>query len=213
MMSKTKKLSIAFLWHMHQPVYQLTANSDYLMPWVRLHAVKDYLDMALWVDKFENLKLNFNLVPILLDAIIDYAEKGAHDFHSRMLIIPENELTDKDKTFILTNFFDANYQTMILPNEEYHRLYKIAQTDETNDISIFPNQAYADFTALFNLAWIDPSYIASDKRLKELVKKGKNYTTEERIEILKIQREIMKKIIPTLKKMVEDHKIEIITNH
>ena len=103
MMSKTKKLSIAFLWHMHQPVYQLTANSDYLMPWVRLHAVKDYLDMALWVDKFENLKLKFNLVPILLDAIIDYAEKGAHDLHSRMLIIPENELTDKDKTTATVN--------------------------------------------------------------------------------------------------------------
>ncbi|MBR6301966.1 hypothetical protein IKR55_04435, partial [bacterium] len=212
MMSKTKKLSIAFLWHMHQPVYQLTANGDYLMPWVRLHAVKDYLDMALWVDKFENLKLNFNFVPILLDAIIEYAEKGAHDLHSRMLIIPENELTDKDKTYILTNFFDANYQTMILPNEEYHRLYKIAQTDETNDISIFTNQEYADLTALFNLAWIDPSYIASDKRLKELVKKGKNYTTEERIEILEIQREIMRKIIPVLKKLINDHKIEITTS-
>ena len=212
MMSKTKKLSIAFLWHMHQPVYQLTANSDYLMPWVRLHAVKDYLDMAAWVEKFDNLKLNFNFVPILLDAIIDYAEKGAHDLHSRMLIIPENELTDKDKTYILTNFFDANYQTMILPNEEFHRLYKIAQTDETNDISIFTNQEYADLTALFNLAWIDPSYIASDKRLKELVKKGKNYTTEDRIQILEIQREILRKIIPTLKKLVEARKIEITTS-
>ena len=212
MMSKTKKLSIAFLWHMHQPVYQLTANSDYLMPWVRLHAVKDYLDMATWVEKFDNLKLNFNFVPILLDAIIDYAEKGAHDLHSRMLIIPENELTDKDKTYILTNFFDANYQTMILPNEEFHRLYKIAQTDETNDISIFTNQEYADLTALFNLAWIDPSYIASDKRLKELVKKGKNYTTEDRIQILEIQREILRKIIPTLKKLVDARKIEITTS-
>ena len=212
MMSKTKKLSIAFLWHMHQPVYQLTANSDYLMPWVRLHAVKDYLDMAAWVEKFDNLKLNFNFVPVLLDAIIEYAEKGAHDIHSRMLIISENEFTDKDKTFILNNFFDANYQTMILPNEEYHRLYKIAQIDETNDISIFTNQEYADLTALFNLAWIDPSYRTTDKRLKQLVKKGKNYTIEDRIQILEIQREIMRKIIPTLKELVEARKIEITTS-
>ena len=56
MMSQSKKLSIAFYWHMHQPVYQLTPDGDYLMPWVRLHAVKDYLDMALWVNKFKNLK-------------------------------------------------------------------------------------------------------------------------------------------------------------
>ena len=40
-----KKLSIAFVWHMHQPMYKLNADSDYLMPWVRLHAVKDYLDI------------------------------------------------------------------------------------------------------------------------------------------------------------------------
>lgn len=212
MMSKTKKLSIAFLWHMHQPVYQLTANGDYLMPWVRLHAVKDYLDMALWVEKFDNLKLNFNFVPVLLDAIIEYAEKGAHDIHSRMLVTPADELTDKDKIYILNNFFDANYQTMILPNEEYHRLYKIAQIDEINDISIFSNQEYADLTALFNLAWIDPSFKASDKRLKALVKKGKNYTLEDRIEILEIQREIIKKIIPTLKKLIKKHKIEITTS-
>ena len=40
MMSQAKKLSIAFYWHMHQPVYQLSPEGDYLMPWVRLHAVK-----------------------------------------------------------------------------------------------------------------------------------------------------------------------------
>ena len=45
MVGNTKKLSIAFYWHMHQPVYQLTPDSDYIMPWTRLHAVKDYLDM------------------------------------------------------------------------------------------------------------------------------------------------------------------------
>ena len=78
MMSQSKKLSIAFYWHMHQPVYQLTPDGDYLMPWVRLHAVKDYLDMALWVNKFKNLKLNFNFVPVLLDSIIEYAEHDAH---------------------------------------------------------------------------------------------------------------------------------------
>ena len=168
MMSMTKKLSIAFLWHMHQPVYQLSTHGDYLMPWVRLHAVKDYLDMALWVKKFDNLKLNFNLVPVLLEAIIEYGEYGAHDLHSRMTIIPQDKLTDEDKIFILNNFFDANYQTTILPNEEYHRLYKIVQANEIKDHSILTNQEYADLTALFNLCWIDPSYKTTNPELKNV---------------------------------------------
>ena len=126
MMSQTKKLSIAFYWHMHQPVYQLTPDGDFIMPWVRLHAVKDYLDMMLWVEKFDNLKLNFNYVPVLLDSLIKY-ENGAHDIHSRISVAPVEKLSHEDKIFILNNFFDSNYQTMILPNDEYHRLYKIIQ--------------------------------------------------------------------------------------
>lgn len=71
MMSVGKKLSIAFYWHMHQPLYQLNPDSDYLMPWVRLHGVKDYLDMLLIMDDFKKLKLNFNLLPVLLDAFVN----------------------------------------------------------------------------------------------------------------------------------------------
>lgn len=182
------------------------------MPWVRLHAVKDYLDMAMWTKKFDKLKLNFNIVPILVDSIIDYAEKGAHDIHSRMTITPENELKKEDKIFILNNFFDANYQTMILTNPEYHRLYQIVQAEGTNDTSIFTNQEYADLMALFNLAWIDPSYKTSNSELKKLIKKGKNYTLEDRINIIEIQREIIRKIIPSTKKLVEKNKIEITTS-
>ncbi len=212
MMSQSKKLSIAFYWHMHQPVYQLTSGGDYLMPWVRLHAVKDYLDMAMWTKKFDKLKLNFNIVPILVDSIIDYAEKGAHDIHSRMTITPENELKKEDKIFILNNFFDSNYQTMILTNPEYHRLYQIVQAEGTNDTSIFTNQEYADLMALFNLAWVDPSYKTSNSELKKLIKKGKNYTLEDRINIIEIQRDIIRKIIPSTKKLVEKNKIEITTS-
>lgn len=212
MMSKSKKLSIAFYWHMHQPVYQLSVNGDYLMPWVRLHAVKDYLDMALWAKKFEKLKLNFNFVPVLLDSIIDYAENNAHDIHSRLTVTPDDELTHEDKIFILNNFFDANYRTMIYTNDEYHRLYQILQANGTNDTKIFTNQEYSDIMALFNLAWIDPSFKTSDSELKALIKKGKNYTFEDRVKIIEIQRNIIKKIIPTLRKLSNANKIEITTS-
>ena len=212
MISQSKKLSIAFYWHMHQPVYQLSPTGDFLMPWVRLHAVKDYLDMALWAKKFDKLKLNFNFVPVLINAIINYGENEAHDIHSRLTITPQDELTNEDKILILNNFFDANYQTMILANPEYHRLYQIVQSSGTEDTSIFSNQEYADLMALFNLAWIDPSFKTSNSELKKLVKKGKNYTLEDRIAIIQIQRDIIKKIIPTIRKLIEKNKIEITTS-
>lgn len=196
---------------MHQPVYQLVPNGDYLMPWVRLHGVKDYLDMALWAEKFDKLKLNFNYVPVLFDSLVDY-ENGAHDIHSRLTVTPVEELTNDDKIFILNNFFDANYQNMILVSDEFHRLYKIVQEKGTENTDILTNQEYSDLMALFNLAWIDPKFKNSNRELKKLVKKSKNYTLDDRIQIIEIQRDIIKKIIPTLKKLVKKNKIEITTS-
>lgn len=212
MMSQNKKLSIAFYWHMHQPVYQLSPEGDYLMPWTRLHAVKDYLDMVTILDNFKDIKLNFNVVPVLLDAFIDYGEKGLHDLHSRLTVTDIKDLTEDDKEFILNNFFDSNYRTMILPYEEYNRLFQKRQTMAEADISAFSEQEYSDLMALFNLAWFDPSYKNEYIALKKLFKKGKGYTLEDRQNIIEIQRDIIRRIIPAYRKYVEDGKIEITTS-
>ena len=120
-----KKLSIAFLWHMHQPLYKdINENGIYYMPWVRLHAVKDYLDMLLIADKYDKIKLNFNFVPVLLDALIDYTDSNTHDIHSKLTVTDVHELTFDDKVYILNNFFDANYRHMIKHHAYYETLYK-----------------------------------------------------------------------------------------
>ena len=212
MAGQTKKLSIAFYWHMHQPVYQLTPTGDYLMPWTRLHAIKDYLDMLLITDKFKNIKLNFNLVPVLLDELIDYGENEMHDIHSRLTITDVKDLSNDDKEFIINNFFDANYHSMILPHSEYNRLYQKAQQNAYDDIGIFTEQEYSDLMALFNLVWFDPIYLNKYPELKKLIKKGKNYSLEDRIKIIELQREIIRQIIPTYKKYIKKGKIEVTTS-
>ncbi len=212
MMSRIKKLSIAFYWHMHQPVYQLSPDGDYLMPWVRLHSVKDYLDMVEILSKFKKIKLNFNLVPVLLDAIIDYAENGMHDIHSRLTVTPIETLSEDEKLFIINNFFDANYRAMIYPYEEYNRLYHKIQSNPDMGIDVFTNQEYSDLMALFNLAWLDPVYKTKYPELKKLYKKGKNYTDEDRVKIIEIHRDIMKQIIPAYQKYLKKGMIEITTS-
>lgn len=206
----SKKLSIAFYWHMHQPVYQLTPDSDYIMPWTRLHAVKDYLDMLTIIKNYKNIKLNFNIVPILIDSFIRYGELGYHDLHSRLTVKPVEELTDEDKNFIINNFFDANYQFMILPLKEYDRL--IHKYQFTKNINDFTLQEYSDLMALFNLAWIDSTHIKDYPELKALIKKGSGYTQADREKIIEIQRDIIKKIIPTFKKYIDSGRVEITTS-
>lgn len=212
MTNHQKKLSIAFYWHMHQPVYQLSDNSDFLMPWVRLHAIKDYYHMIKILDKFQNLKLNFNLVPALITGLKEYGENGFHDLHSRLTVQNTADLTDADKEFILNNFFDANYQNMILPSSEYNRLFQKRQNDTSDDVNKFSNQEYSDLMALFNLAYFNKQYEAEFPELKRLFKKKKNFTQNDRVKIIEIQREIIRKIIPTYKKFLDEGRIEITTS-
>ena len=212
MVSVQKKLSIAFYWHMHQPDYQLSDKGDFLMPWVRMHAVKDYLDMLLIMNDYPHLKLNFNLVPLLVKSLKKYAEEEVHDFHSRLTVSNVEELSADDKMFILNNFFDANYKSMILHHEGYKNLYTKRFEQNISDIDAYTNQEYSDIMAWFNLSWFDPVYADMYPELKELANKGYGFTKEDRIKIIEYQREIIKQIIPTYKKFQDEGRIEITTS-
>ena len=206
----TQNLSLAIYWHMHQPVYEL--EGTYLMPWVRLHAIKDYLDMALFLEKFPKLKLNFNIVPALLDAIIDYTDNGLTDIHAELSAVDADTLTDEEKAFVLNNFFSSKFETMIYRSENYKNLYQKRFSKDVVVLEDFSSQEISDLMALFNLVWIDPIHYERYPRLKDLWNKQYNYSKEDRIEIINIHLQIMKEIIPTYKKYIQSGRIELTTS-
>ncbi len=206
----TQNLSLAIYWHMHQPVYEL--EGTYLMPWVRLHAIKDYLDMALFLEKFPKLKLNFNIVPALLDAIIDYTDNGLTDIHAELSAVDADTLTDEEKAFVLNNFFSSKFETMIYRSENYKNLYQKRFSKDVAVLEDFSSQEISDLMALFNLVWIDPIHYERYPRLKDLWNKQYNYSKEDRIEIINIHLQIMKEIIPTYKKYIQSGRIELTTS-
>lgn len=206
-----KELSTAFVWHFHQPNYQTQQNGIRLMPWARLHAIKDYLDMLIIIDKFPNIKLNFSIVPSLIDTIEDYAKDG-HDIHSKLTITPIEELTDDDKLYILNYFFDVNYENLISKNPRYNDLYTKRYKNAEIGINDFSLQDYSDIMLLFNLMWFDPVWHRVYPLLNELVNKGCNYTLEDRIQLIELNRVIIRQIIPTFKEYQEKGRIEILTS-
>jgi len=205
-----KKLSIAFYWHMHQPVYEL--DGVFLMPWARLHAVKDYLDMVTILDKYPRLKLNINIVPALLDELIQYSENGFDDIHSSLSCSKIEELTQNDKEYILNNFFNSKYETMVYPYPTYRKLFKKRYSNNSISVDDFSNQEFSDLMALFNLSWIDTTHYEKYPKIKELIEKGHNYSLKDRIEIIKIHKEIIKEIIPAYKKYINEGRIELTTS-
>ena len=54
---------LAFLWHMHQPLYREPETGEYLMPWVRLHATRAYYDMAWMLERHPGIRCTVNFTP------------------------------------------------------------------------------------------------------------------------------------------------------
>ncbi len=116
------KVYLAFLWHHHQPVYKNPSTGIYELPWVRLHATKDYYDTAAILEEFPKIKSNFNLVPSLLTQLQDYANKTARDRFMELTLKNADTLSEDERIFILQNFFMANWETMVYTHPRYNYL-------------------------------------------------------------------------------------------
>ena len=213
-----KTLNLAFVWHMHQPLYKDNLTGKYLMPWVRLHAIKDYLDMPLLLEKFSSLKQTFNLVPSLIEQLEDYMNNNAVDPYLELSQIPVERLSNEQKSRIIELFFDLNWEKMIYKFPRYkeildkrEKLKRKYAGSFAKIASDFKSQEILDLTVWFNIAWFDYSWQTQDMILVKLIEKGKNFTEKDRKSVLDKQTEIIKKIIPEYKKLQEQGKIEITT--
>lgn len=210
-----KPLYIAFLWHMHQPLYKNGSTGKYLLPWVRMHGIKDYYDMAKILEKYPNIHQTFNLTPVLITQIEDYINNKATDTFLDLTMKKANDLTEEDKSFLLYNFFMANWDNMVNKYPRYKELLvkrglHITQAEIENVKSRFSKQDYLDLQVLFNLAWFDPMFL-QDEPLSSLVKKG-CFTEEDKKMIIDKQLEVLSMIIPEYKKLQDTGQIEVITS-
>jgi len=207
----TSALSVAILWHMHQPYYKDAKTGQYQMPWVRLHGLKDYYDMVAVLDDFPQIRVTFNLVPSLVEQIQDYAENPVYDEHLLLTEKPAHDLTSVEKEKILSSFFNCNPQTMIHPHTRFYQLFMKRGEDPQNIKAKAPDfdvQDILDLQVWSNLVWIDPIF-KDDPLISHLLKKGGNFTEEEKKELVFKQREIMGKILPKYKELQDRGQIEI----
>lgn len=207
-------LSIAFLWHFHQPIYSTPDDKILSMPWVRLHAIKDYLDMLKNLQKYPRVHATFNFTPSLLIQIQDYKENGFTDRQFLLFKKRAEDLTLEEKVEILKDFFLANWEKMIEPYPRYFSLLmkrgkKLVPEELSNIAQNFTVDEIRDLQVWMNLSWIDPLF---RDEIKELYQRGKNYREQDKDLIINLQHKIISEIFEEYKKAVESGQIEITTS-
>src|SRR3990172_8008207 len=121
------KIRLAILWHMHQPYYKDLATGQYGLPWVRLHALKDYYGMVAMLEEFPTVHMTFNLVPSLLLQLEDYAAGTAQETLQEIAFEPADELSLEERLFVLRFFFQAR---------DYTDLQVLSQVAWSNELAL-----------------------------------------------------------------------------
>ncbi|NJD90234.1 MAG: glycoside hydrolase [Geobacter sp.] len=208
-----KQLSVILMWHMHQPLYKDPVSGEYILPWTYLHAVKDYYDMAAIVDEVDGARAVFNFVPSLLEQLEDYAAGTAKDQflqHGRM---HPADMGDREKLFVINNFFSVNRQRLIEPHRRYSELYRIlgdeSQQDSERLLRQFRDQDLLDLQLCFFLAWTGEAARRRYPEIQELVAKGRGYTQDDKTVLFDCHAKILKEIIPLYRKLHGEGKIEL----
>jgi len=212
-----RSIRLLFLWHMHQPYYKDLVTGEYRLPWVRLHALKDYYGMVKLLDEFPGLHQTFNIVPSLVAQIQDYVTGLARDPFLEVAARPANELGMEEKRFAVQYFFQANVDNMIGRYPRYRELWEVArhfrrqERDVPQDVSRITDRDIRDLQVLSQIAWLDEFFL-EDPDVKELIRKGRDYSLDDQNLIISRQKEFLAKVLPAYASAAQRGAIEISTS-
>jgi alpha-amylase/alpha-mannosidase (GH57 family) len=200
-------VTLALLWHMHQPYYEDLATGEHILPWVRLHAIKDYWGMVNMLKEFPGVHVTFNLVPSLLVQVQAFAEDRARDRHLEIGLKPAAELGRDEATWLIANGFHAPYARMIAPYPRYSDLHAAKHAGQAFDVD-----ALRDLQVWHKLTWMDPDLLATDTRLTALVQKGSRYSEADKAALRAVELEIIRSVIPAYRGAQDRRQVELSTS-
>jgi len=179
-------VSVAFLWHFHQPCYRDLLTGKLHMPWVRLHGLKDYTGMANLLAEFPGIRCTANFSGVLLDQLDAYVE-GATDTMMDLTLVPAGELTEDQRSAILGTFFLAHPESVIGRYPRYRELLEAHRAGR-----LFRDQDFRDLQVLATLAWFHPTCDAA----AGLRKKGRGFEEKDKAELAEAVRGTLAAIVP-----------------
>ena len=204
-------LRVILLWHQHQPFYKDLVTGEYRLPWVRLHALKDYYGMVKLLDEFPNVHQNFNLVPSLMVQIQDYAAGTAEDPFLSVAAKPAQDLSPGERRFALQYLFQANPQNVIGRYPRYRELWERFREHGDHPERAeryFQPQDFTDLQVLSQIAWFDEFFL-EEKDIAALVAKGHHYSLDDQKLVIAREREMIGRVLPAHAEAAKKEAIEI----
>src|SRR5437867_846911 len=201
---------------MHQPYYKDDLQNTFLLPWVRLRCAKDYYKMPALLDDYPAIKQTFNLVPALVAQVEDYVDGRFTDVYLDLARRPVSELTIDERAFIARWMTESSQLRRVRLYPRYldlTRKREQAWPRTADDMGrLFSDAELRDLQVWFNLSWIGPEVISADPRLDELVRKGRDFSEDDKEPVFAVHFDVLRKVLPKYREVQDRGQAELITS-
>jgi alpha-amylase/alpha-mannosidase (GH57 family) len=205
------RVNLVILWHMHQPQYREPGTGRYLLPWTRLHALKDYWGMVRVLGEFPGVHATYNFVPSLGMQIEEYASGKFNEPWFDLAFAPLETLKAEQKREILDRAFQVNEQLLGRWPRFQELQSQVRSAGGESCIAQWNSQEWRDLQTLSQIAWMDEEYLAKDPVVCALSMKGRDYSEEDKSALREKQIELLGAVLPEYRLAAERGQIEIST--
>src|SRR5439155_16540378 len=77
---------------------------------------------------------------------------------------------------------------------------------------LFSDSELRDLLVWFNLSWVGPEVMDSDSQIAELVRKGRDFSQADIEPVLRVQLELIQKVLPKYRELEDRGQAELITS-
>ncbi len=215
----SRPLDFVLVWHLHQPDYRNQASGEFMLPWVYLHAIKDYTDMAWHLERHPGMRAVINLVPVLLDQIEDYADQfesgNLRDPLLRLLARDDaTALTEGERALALERCLRASSPRMIEPYPAYkhlHDLFRMTEAQGARAQRYLSDTFFYDLLVWYHLAWTGETVRRESELVPRLMAIGQHFALPQRKELLGLIGELVRGVVGRYARLAAEGRIELST--
>ncbi len=218
-MKQSRPVELVLVWHMHQPDYRDHASGEFELPWVYLHAIKDYTDMAWHLERHPGMRAVVNWVPVLLDQLEDYADQFAsgklRDPLLRLLARDETQpLSVQERALLAERCLHVSNLVLIQHYPPYKRLYELYQMFEAQGqaaLAYLSDEFFYDVLTWYHLAWTGETVRRESELVTRLIAIGEHFAQPQRSELFRLIGELVSGVIGRYARLALAGQIELST--
>jgi alpha-amylase/alpha-mannosidase (GH57 family) len=202
-------LAVALIWHMHQPWYRDDVAGQFILPWVRRRAAKDYLHMLQVLERHPEMRVTINMVPSLLAQLELYGDGDLSDADRDLCLRNAADLTRTERDFLVAGAAHDDYGHRVALLSPY---IELVDRLAGGDVGAAGIDDIRDLQLWTLLTWIDPDQIRADPALLALAQRGRGFAENDKHTVDQAQLALLRKVIPAYREAVVSGRVEPMTS-